>query len=95
MNFKQDKKVPHMEREIRYLLNDLCVDWGFCISPENAELLCRQSHLCANSFANAVLKAEGMKPEYEKKWVQRISRRFTEHFGADEICESIPLVPKR
>ena len=94
MNLKQDKDVPHMEREIRCLLDDLCVNWGFCIPPKDAEALCARTYLSADSFANALLEAEGMKPEYEKKWVQCISRRFIEHFGADEICESIPLVPK-
>ena len=85
MGFKQDKDTPPMEREINYLLYDLCVKWGFCISPANAEEISKKYHWSADEFAKAVVMAEGMNSEYEYSWVKKISNRFRERFGAEEI----------
>jgi len=69
------------EGELRRLLSVLCVEWGFCIPSEASEDISRRSSLSANEFATAVLQAEGMNPEHEKKWFQRIRDRFVEEFG--------------
>ena len=77
-----------MERELSYLLYDLCVIWGFCIPPIRAEEICKTSHWGAKEFAISVVEAEGMNPEYEQKWVREIAEKFRERFGAEEISES-------
>ena len=87
MGYKQPKDTPPMEREINYLLYDLCVDLGFCIPPINAEEISKRTHLAAERFANDVIEAEGLKPEYEKKWMNKISNKFRERFGVEEIDE--------
>ena len=74
-----------MEREINYLLYDLCVKWGFCIPPKNAEEISHKAQFSAIEFANEVISAEGMNPEYEQQWVKKISERFRERFGEEEI----------
>ncbi len=88
MGFKQDKNTPPMEREITYLLYDLCVIYGFCIPPNKADEICKRTHLTADGFANDVIEAEGMKPEYEKQWVRKISGKFRERFGVEEIFQN-------
>jgi len=67
--------------ELRRLFDVLCVEWGFCIPSEASEDISRRSSLTVNEFATAVLQAEGMNPEYDKKWFLRIRDRFLEEFG--------------
>jgi hypothetical protein len=85
LGFKIDKSVPPLEREIQYLLYDLCVDWGVCIPPHDAERISVQKQYTAEQFASDVLLAEGMNPEYERKWLKKISAKFVERFGCDEV----------
>ena len=77
-----------MERELYYLLYDLCVDWGFCIPPIETEEICKISYWGAEEFAISVIEADGMNPEYEQKWVREIAEKFRERFGAEEISAS-------
>ncbi|MDH3379655.1 MAG: hypothetical protein OEQ39_22235 [Gammaproteobacteria bacterium] len=88
MGFKPDRNTPPMEREINYLLYDLCVIWGFCIPPKNAEVLSKRNHISAEEFAIEVIEAEGMNPDYEKKWVRKIADKFRERFGVEKITNS-------
>ena len=85
MGYKQDKNIPPMEREINYLLYDLCVIWGFCIPPKNSEEISKKTCFNAKEFATSILLAEGMNPDYEKKWIQKIATKFEERFGTYEI----------
>jgi len=88
MGIKADKNTPPMERELDYLLYDLCVNWGFCIPPVSAEQISKNSFWNASEFAEAVISAEGMNPEYEKQWSNKISSKFRERFGSEEISVS-------
>jgi hypothetical protein len=74
--------IPFLQGDLRELLDELCVEWGFCVPPEAYNEICRRSSLSAEEFASAVLQAEGMNPEYEKKWFRSPSNRFVETFGA-------------
>ena len=74
-----------MEREINYLLYDLCVIWGFCIPPNNQFEISKTEYYNAVDFAKDIIEAEGMDPKYENKWVKKISEKFKERFGAEEI----------
>ncbi len=88
MGYKQGKNVPPMERELNYLLADLCVKWGFCIPSNDMEKISKSETYNAENFAVDVLAAEGMNSEHEIKWLRRISERFRERFGSDEIYVS-------
>ncbi|NEO87456.1 MAG: hypothetical protein F6J87_24825 [Spirulina sp. SIO3F2] len=77
-----------MKQELQHLLYDLCLDWGFCIQPEDAEKIYRQTTLTADEFALAVVKFEGMNPEYDHKWVRKIAAKFRERFGNSKISKS-------
>ena len=83
MGFKVRKNVPPMERELIYLLADLCVKWGFCIPPDNFERISKMDYYHAKDFAMDVVKAEGM--EDYSRWTNKIAERFKERFGTDEI----------
>ena len=88
MGLKLDKDTPPMEREITYLLFDLCVRWGFCIPPDRADEIAKRSSLSDMEFASSVLEADEMNPQYERTWVRRIAERFQERFGTREISSS-------
>jgi len=70
-----------MEKDIEKLLYDLCVDWGFCIPPQDSKSLKQSDHLEADEFACAVLVAEGMDADIEVQWRRKIRNRFIERFG--------------
>ena len=74
-------RITSLERDLRWLLDDLCTQWGFCISAEACDQIVRRSSLSADEFANLVLEAEGMNPEREIEWFRRIRDRFIERFG--------------
>lgn len=73
-----------MERELRYLLYDLCVIWGFCIPPTDFERIAKQDQLDSEEFAKQVLIAEGMDPLEENEWYPKIAQRFIERFGSNQ-----------
>lgn len=70
-----------LNNEVEYLLYDLCVEWGFCIPPEDAKRIAQSANLNAEDFACQVLEAEGMNPEYEKQWKRKISNKFIAQIG--------------
>ena len=61
------------------------MQWGFCIPPADQERIIAQDAWEADAFAAAVLEAEGMVPEYEKKWRRRIASKFIEQFGSSSV----------
>ena len=71
---------------LQRLLDDLCREWGFCARLRAADLLRPDAVLGAGDFAGVVLRAEGMDPETEKRWVRRIADRFTERFGPSGLA---------
>lgn len=88
MGYKQKKDVPPMEREINYLLADLCVKWGFCIPPNDQIEISKAGYYNSENFAKDIVEAEGMNPEHESKWIKKISEKFKERFGTYEIDKS-------
>lgn len=85
MGFNVKKDVPPMERELIYLLGDLCVKWGFCIPADDYNQISKADYYQADEFGKDVVKAEGMDPDFETQWVQKIADRFKERFGHHEI----------
>lgn len=86
MGFKAKSDVPPMERELIFLLYDLCVKWGFCIPADDHDKISKKEHYTAIGFAQDVTKAEGL-DEYSG-WVNRIAERFKERFGTGSIDSS-------
>lgn len=72
-----------MEREMIYLLVDLCVKWGFCIPADDVEGISKKSHFTAQGFALDVAQAEEI--DTDSIWINRIAEKFRERFGTNEI----------
>ena len=64
------------------------MEWGFCNELTASDLLDKSNRLQAEDFAEAVLAAEGMAPEYEVKWRRAIARRFIDRYGQSVAQES-------
>ena len=77
-----------MERELIYLLHDLCIKWGICIPPDCLARIAKTEQYNAIDFARDVVEAEGMDPDNETGWVNRIVEQFKVRFGSDEITAS-------
>lgn len=86
MGLNLDKNLPLLERKLRFFLYDLCVDWGFCIPPDDADRIATTQRISANEFAIEVVRAEGFSGIEGSDWVKKISQRFIEHFGTDELA---------
>jgi len=86
MGFKVPKDTPPMERELIYLLSDLCIKWGFCIPPDSFEQISKIGYYNDKGFAMDVVEAEGM--DGYSSWVDRIAERLRERFGTNEISSS-------
>ena len=86
MGFKVPKDTPPMERELIYLLADLCVKWGFCIPPDSFEKISKMDYYNDKDFAMDVVEAEGL--DGYSSWVNRIAERFRKRFGTNEIDSS-------
>lgn len=71
-------------RSLDILLREICVDLGFCNRLNGDDFVAR-SVLGAEEFAQAVMSAEGMNPEYEPKWRQQIQSKFIREFGHADI----------
>jgi hypothetical protein len=76
-------------RDLDYLLENLCVEWGFCTHLTGKDLMPSGAgtSLTASEFARAVLRAENMSSD-EENWAQRIEGRFVARFGASVSLES-------
>lgn len=81
MGFQPLKQDSSLEDRLSYLLSELCVDWGFCIPPADAQRIASTRPLTAEQFAREVLTAEGFAAEYEKRWFAQIRERFVDKFG--------------
>ena len=80
-----DKNTPLLERKLRYFLYDLCVDWGFCLPPDDLDRIATLQCVTADELAFEVVKAEGFSGSEGGEWVGKISRRFIDHFGSDKL----------
>lgn len=72
-------------KNYRTIVDDLYIKWGFCIlDNEDYYKISKSKYYNAKGFAEDVLIAEGMNPEYELRWMRKISNKFKKRFGKDE-----------
>jgi hypothetical protein len=88
MGIRPLKQGSSLEEHLSHLLYELCVDWGFCIPPADAQRIASTKTLTAEQFAHAVLTAEGFVPECESWWFKKIRQRFVRRFGREIRAEN-------
>jgi hypothetical protein len=63
------------------LLERLCVEWGFCLPAEARRRISEMGAVSPETFALAVLRAEGMEPDVHPDWLGRIANRYRDRFA--------------
>lgn len=75
------KRKENLIEDIESFLDSLCREWGFCSELTGDKLISGAKEISADLFAEAVLEAEGMNPEYELEWRRRIRAKFIDRYG--------------
>ena len=83
-------RKPSLEKDLSDLMTKLCIEWGFCIPPNDFHRIAASQRLNTAQFATEVLLAEGLNPEYELQWFRNIKRRFIEQFGESASANDYP-----
>jgi hypothetical protein len=79
--------MPMLEKMLGTLLDEMCLEWGFCLPPADRERIASSRSLTADEFAAEVLRAEGFDPEYELSWYRKVRQRFIDRFGEAASAE--------
>jgi len=87
MGVRPLKQGSSLEDRLSHLLYELCVDWGFCVPPADAQRIASTKILTADQFAYAVLTAEGLAAEHEMRKFEQIRQRFVDRFGQEIRAE--------
>jgi hypothetical protein len=67
--------------EVGWLLHELCVDLGFCLSPADQARLLDSPSNDVDAFTDAVMVAEGLEPVYDKALRRQVRERVARYFG--------------
>lgn len=57
---KKPNRYSAGERQLRYLLHDLCTELGYCLPDADADRMATYTEITAEDFALEVLQAEGL-----------------------------------
>jgi hypothetical protein len=73
----------------RYLLEELCVDLGFCLPPSAQSEIVSDPPIDVDAFVDAVICAEGFEPsDVPKPLLQDMRNRVAKYFAAEEDSSS-------
>lgn len=75
------KRKAKLVEDLRILLDDLCIQWGFCTHLKAKDFVGNGQVVEADAFAVAILEAEGLNPE-TSQFRDPIRKKFTERYGA-------------
>jgi hypothetical protein len=78
--------------EVLWLLDKLCVDAGFCLSPEEKAKLQASLPADPTAFTDAVFLAEGLKPELAERRLYRGVHDTVVKFWRQRGCEADDVV---
>ena len=69
--------------DARALLYELCVQLGYCLSPDDQTKLVESPPADIDQFTDAVLVAEGFDPAVEKQRRREVRAMVARHFALD------------
>jgi len=75
------RRHPELEADLDILLSDMDTEWNFTAGLKAAEILKDGKPLTSKRFTEALIKAEGLKPEEETNMVRRVKRKFVQRYG--------------
>jgi hypothetical protein len=68
---------------VESLLDELCVDLGFCLPPDERLRLQDAPPRDVDAFTDAVFVAEGLDPRLDKRLRRQVRERVVRHMGAN------------
>ena len=70
---------------IEWLMEDLCVQYGFCLRPTEYTRLISSPPASVDAFTDAVFVTEGLDPMFADKRLRRqVRERVRKYFETDE-----------
>ncbi len=75
-------KIPLRSKRITYLLDELCVELGFCLPPDERARLQNKPPESIDAFTDAIFRAEALDPLYAahtKKWILTLAAHRAFH----------------
>lgn len=86
-DWRVDEASMPASSELRKLLDRLCVELGFCFSPDRVEGLVNDPPREGRAFTDEVFRAEGLDPTtIDRRLYRQVRDVVLEVFGAAE-CE--------
>jgi hypothetical protein len=76
-----EKRRATLSEDLDLLLGDLCAQWGFCNRLSGEDLVREHPIITGESFATAVLNAEGMSPLPHGEHWEAIKSVFCRRYG--------------
>lgn len=73
-------------KELECLLDELCLELGFCLPSAARETLIIRSPQEADTFANAVIELEGLNPERIDRHLYRQVRALVAKAYGSSVC---------
>ncbi len=73
-------KTPLRSKQIAYLLDELCVELGFCLPPDEQARLQNKPPKDIDAFTDAVFRAEGLDPLADRQLRRQVRARVAECF---------------
>jgi hypothetical protein len=70
-----------MESQVRWLLDELCVELGFCLPAAEREILTNAPPGDVDAFTDAVFAAEGMDPGLHKQLRRAVRSKIEQRVG--------------
>jgi len=83
MKTKKDFVKKSLKSELLILLNDLCVDLGFCLPKFEVEKIVNHKNYEADQFVEDVFIAEGLSIYENLNLTRQVKRKFTDKFGKE------------
>ena len=83
-------RSPMSPKQIQFLLDELCVDLGFCLPPDAQAELVKHPPPDVEAFTDAVIRAEGLDPHASipVRLRRDVKARVAKHFVAAENAVS-------
>ena len=73
-----------MKSKIEWLMEDLCVKFGFCLPLTERDRLISSPPQSIDSFTDGVFVAEGLDPQFDDKDLRRVVRNRVRKYFEDE-----------
>jgi hypothetical protein len=76
-----DPLIAFLRVEVGWLLEELCVDLGFCLAPADQAQIRAAPPPDVDAFTDAVMVAEGLDPQHHESLRWQVRERVARHFG--------------